>query len=131
MTDFARYFDLVTETHVEIEGWFSGLEPGILPTLLGRFSPQFSMITPSGKVLDIDGIDGLFEQLRGARPGLKITLSEFKGIALYPDGAVVSYRELQEEHNGNRTDRRATVVFEKDAGGKVLWRHLHETFCAD
>ena len=131
MTDFARYFDLVTETHVEIEGWFSGLEPGILPTLLGRFSPQFSMITPSGKVLDIDGVDGLFEQLRGARPGLKITLSEFKGIALYPDGAVVSYRELQEEHNGNRTDRRATVVFEKTADGKVLWRHLHEAFCAD
>ena len=131
MTDYASYFDLVTETHVEIEGWFSGLEPGVLPILLARFSPEFSMITPSGKVLDADGIDGLFEQLRGARPGLKITLSEFKGIAQYAGGAVVSYRELQEEHNGNRTDRRATVVFEKAADGKVLWRHLHETFCAD
>ena len=130
MTDYASYFDLATETHVEIEGWFSGLEPGVLPVLLGRFSPQFSMIAPSGTVLDIDGVEALFEQLRGARPGLNITLSEFKGIALHAGGAVVSYRELQEEHNGNRTDRRATVVFEKDASGKVLWRHLHETFCA-
>lgn len=89
------------------------------------------MITPSGKELDANAVEALFEQLRGARPGLKITLSDFKGIALYGDGAVVSYRELQEEHNGNRTDRRATVVFEKDASAKVLWRHLHETFSAD
>ena len=131
MTDFASYFDLVSETHVEIEGWFSGLEPGVLPMLLGRFSPEFSMITPGGKVLDADGVEALFEQLRGARPGLNISLSEFTGIAHYAGGAVVSYRELQEEHNGNRTDRRATVVFEKAADGKVLWRHLHETFIAD
>ena len=131
MSDYKRYFDLVSETHVEIEGWFSGLEPGVLPVLLARFSPQFSMITPGGKVLDLDGVETLFEQLRGARPGLKITLSEFKGIALHAGGAVVSYRELQEEHNGNRTDRRATVVFEKTADGKVLWRHLHETFATN
>ena len=129
MSDYKRYFDLVSETHVEIEGWFSGLEPGVLPVLLARFSPQFSMIAPNGNELDVNGVEVLFEQLRGARPGLNITLSEFKGIALHPGGAVVSYRELQEEHNGNRTDRRATVVFEKDADGKILWRHLHETFC--
>ena len=129
MSDYKRYFDLVSETHVEIEGWFSGLEPGVLPVLLARFSPQFSMIAPNGNELDVNGVEVLFEQLRGARPGLNITLSEFKGIALHAGGAVVSYRELQEEHNGNRTDRRATVVFEIDASGKVLWRHLHETFC--
>ena len=131
MTDYSSYFDLVKETHVEIEGWFSGLEPGVLPVLLARFSPQFSMIAPNGKVLDAQGVETLFEQLRGARPGLKITLSEFKGLALHAGAAVISYRELQEEHNGNRSDRRATVVFEKAADGKVLWRHLHETFCAD
>ena len=130
MSDYKRYFDLVSETHVEIEGWFSGLEPGVLPVLLARFSPQFSMIAPNGNELDVNGVEVLFEQLRGARPGLNITLSEFKGIALHAGGAVVSYRELQEEHNGNRTDRRATVVFEIDANGKVLWRHLHETFCS-
>ena len=89
------------------------------------------MIAPNGKALDLNGVESLFEQLRGARPGLVITLSEFKGIALHAGGAVVSYRELQEEHNGNRTDRRATVVFEQNAAGDVLWRHLHETFCAN
>lgn len=131
MTDYSSYVDLVKETHIEIEGWFSGLEPGVLPILLARFSPQFSMITPNGEALDAQGVETLFEQLRGAKPGLKITLSEFKGIALHTDGAVISYRELQEEHNGNRSDRRATVVFERAADGKVLWRHLHETFCVD
>ena len=60
-----------------------------------------------------------------------ITLSEFKGIALYDQGAVISYRELQAVDNTTITDRRATVVFEKDASGKLLWRHLHETLFAD
>ena len=127
MTDYSPYFDLVEETLTEIENWFSGLS-SVLPTLLARFSNEFSMITPSAKVLDIDGMEELFEQLRGTRPGLVITLSDFKGIALYNEGAVISYRELQEVDNKTLTDRRATVVFEQDASGKVLWRHLHETF---
>ena len=87
------------------------------------------MITPTGKVLDLDGLEALFEPLRGGRPDLVITLSEFTGIAHSAGRAVVSYRELQEEHNGSRTDRRATAVFETYANGKILWRHLHETFC--
>ena len=130
MTNYSPYFDLVEETLTEIENWFSGLS-SVLPTLLARFSNEFSMITPSAKVLDIDGMEELFEQLRGTRPGLVITLSEFKGIALYDQGAVISYRELQAVDNRTITDRRATVVFEKDASGKLLWRHLHETFFAD
>ena len=129
MTDYSSYFDLVTETLAEIEDWFSGENPGVLPTLLARFSAQFSMITPSGSVLDLEGLEGLFEPLRGMRPGLKITLSEFKGLALYEQGAVVSFRELQEWPNAPSNDRRATVVFERDGHGKVVWRHLHETFC--
>ena len=88
MTDYSPYFDLVEETLTEIENWFSGLS-SVLPTLLARFSTEFSMITPSAKVLDIDGMEELFEQLRGTRPGLVITLSEFKGIALYDQGAVI------------------------------------------
>ena len=130
MTDYSPYFDRVEETLAEIENWFSGLS-SVLPTLLARFSDEFSMITPSAKVLDLDGMEELFEQLRGTRPGLVITLSELKGIALYNEGAVISYRELQEVDNTLLNDRRATVVFEKDASGKVLWRHLHETFIAD
>ena len=130
MTDYSPYFDLVEETLTEIENWFNGLS-SVLPTLLARFSNEFSMITPSAKVLDIDGMEELFEQLRGTRPGLVITLSEFKGIAHYDQGAVISYRELQAVDNRTITDRRATVVFEKDASGKLLWRHLHETFFAD
>ena len=87
------------------------------------------MISPSGATLDINGLELLFERLRGQRPGLKIFLSEFTGITQYAGGAVVSYREVQEQPHAERTDRRATVVFETDASGKVLWRHVHETFC--
>jgi hypothetical protein len=40
----------------------------------------------------------------------------------------VSYREQQTDATGLHSDRRSTVVFEQ-VDGKILWRHLQETFC--
>jgi hypothetical protein len=40
------------------------------------------------------------------------------------------YHERQTMAGVVANDRRATAVFEMDAQGKLLWRHLHETFCA-
>jgi hypothetical protein len=50
------------------------------------------------------------------------------GIDRHARGATVTYREHQIDASGTQTDRRATVVFEKQASGALLWRHLHETF---
>jgi hypothetical protein len=113
-----------------LKAGFLAWNPAYYPFYWPVSQPQFSMIAPSGNTLNLSSMEALFEQLRGARPGLVITLSEFQGIALYAGGAVIGYREVQEEHNGNRTDRRATAVFEQDAHGTLLWRHLHETFVA-
>ncbi len=63
------------------------------------------------------------------RPGFRISLSEFAGIDRHARGATLSYREQQVDGSGAQTDRRSTVVFEKQASGALLWRHLHETFC--
>lgn len=56
-----------------------------------------------------------FTRLGGQRPGLKITLSELIGIDRHARGAVVSYREHQIDDSGTQTDRRATVVVEKQS----------------
>ena len=126
MIDYSDFFEEVIQTHVEIEQWFAGLAP---PSLLARFSPEFSMIAPAtGTRVNRAGVNALFTRLGGMRPGLKITLSEMTGIDHHARGATVTYREHQIDNSGTQTDRRATVIFEKQASGALLWRHLHETF---
>lgn len=130
MTDYSEYFDEVIQAHIAIEQWLAEQrDASELQHLLTRFSPQFSMISPLGRVLDFDGLNELFLLAGGRKLGFRIELSELRGIALHDTGATVSYREQQTDATGLHSDRRSTVVFEKQAGGKVVWRHLQETFC--
>ncbi|MCE6978739.1 DUF4440 domain-containing protein [Pseudomonas frederiksbergensis] len=129
MTDYTEYFDEVIQAHVAIEQWLAEeRDESELEQLLTRFSPQFSMISPLGRVLDFEALNELFLLAGGKKLGFRIELSELRGVALYDGGAVVSYRERQTDATGLHSDRRSTVVFEKQASGQVLWRHLHETF---
>jgi len=129
MNDYQDYFDEVIEAHRQIEQWFA-LPQGndALDNLLTRFSPRFSMITPLGRVLDFEALTALFKMAGGMRNGFRIELSELRGIDQHERGATVSYRERQVDATGQETDRRSTVVFEKELSGRVVWRHLHETF---
>ncbi|MGE8186417.1 DUF4440 domain-containing protein [Pseudomonas sp. NPDC086278] len=130
MTDYTEYFDEVIQAHVAIEQWLAEeRDAAELEQLLTRFSPQFSMVSPLGRALDFDALRELFQMAGGKKLGFRIELGELLGIALHDAGAVVSYREQQTDATGLHSDRRSTVVFEKAAGGKVIWRHLHETFC--
>jgi len=129
MTDYTEYFDEVIQAHVAIEQWLAEeRNASELEHLLERFSAQFSMVSPLGRVLDFAALNELFTLAGGKKLGFRIELSELRGIALSDNGATVSYREQQTDATGQQTDRRSTVVFEKQAGGKVVWRHLHETF---
>ncbi|WLG85811.1 DUF4440 domain-containing protein [Pseudomonas cucumis] len=129
MTDYTQYFDEVIQAHIAIEQWLAEeRDLSELEQLLMRFSPQFSMISPLGRVLDFEALHELFLLAGGKKLGFRIELSELRGVALYDAGAVVSYREQQTDATGLHSDRRSTVVFEQ-LDGKVIWRHLHETFC--
>ncbi|WP_137803810.1 DUF4440 domain-containing protein [Pseudomonas sp. G(2018)] len=130
-TDFTDYFDEVIQAHVAIEKWLAEEQDASeLERLLTRFSPQFSMVSPLGRVLDFDALEQLFMLAGGKKLGFRIQLSELRGLALHNGGATVSYREQQTDATGLHSDRRSTVVFEKQVDGKVLWRHLQETFCS-
>ncbi|WP_439820719.1 DUF4440 domain-containing protein [Pseudomonas sp. HLG18] len=132
MTDYTDYFDEVIRAHEAIERWFAvEEEKATLERLLARFSPRFSMVTPLGRVLDFEALRALFQTVGGKKSGFRIELDELRGIALHERGATVSYREQQTDASGLHTDRRSTVVFEKTESGRVIWRHLHETFCQD
>ncbi|WPN46338.1 MULTISPECIES: DUF4440 domain-containing protein [unclassified Pseudomonas] len=129
MTDYTKYFDEVIQAHVAIEQWLAEERAASeLENLLSRFSPEFSMVSPLGRVLDFDALSELFTLAGGKKLGFRIELSELCGIALHDGGATVSYREQQTDATGQHSDRRSTVVFEK-AEGRIFWRHLQETFC--
>ncbi|WP_223516660.1 DUF4440 domain-containing protein [Pseudomonas sp. GL-B-19] len=130
MTDYTVYFDEVIQAHIAIEQWLAEeQDASALEQLLTRFSPQFSMVSPLGRVLDFEALSELFQMAGGKKLGFRIELSELRGVALYEEGAVVSYREQQTDATGLHSDRRSTVVFETQADGRLIWRHLHETFC--
>lgn len=132
MSSFQPFLQEVVDAHVAIEQWLSGQAAvEALAPLLARFSPDFSMVTLQGALLDHVGLIALFSRGHGARPGLHIALDELRGIQAGPHGAVVAYRETQVDGAGRRTVRRSTAVFERAADGRIAWRHLHETPVAE
>ncbi|QMV53877.1 DUF4440 domain-containing protein [Ewingella americana] len=126
------YFQEVIDAHDVIASWLGDANSSqtTCDQLLGRFSPQYSMVTLSGHVLDFEKLCGFFQSQHGAKNGLQIEIADMKLVAESADGAVVSYQERQQLPGQNATLRYSTVVFSVEADGKVIWRHLHETAAA-
>lgn len=124
-----RYFKEVLDAHVLIRSWLGNKDANIevCENLLARFSPEYSMVTPSGALLDFTTLNSFFRTQRGARPGLEIDINDMQLIAESEKGATMVYKELQQLPEQNSTLRFSTVVFEFNHDGGVIWRHLHET----
>jgi len=120
------YFKEVLNAHTAIEKWL-GKGTGALQEVLGRFSPRFSMITPTGNCLDHEALSRLFTAQRYGRPGLVIHIDNMILLEEWPHGALVKYREHQHSSQTGTTVRWSTVAFVMENGGP-LWRHLHETW---
>ena len=131
MSDHQVYLDALDASLVAIERWLSGAdtEPAALDALLARFSADFTMIMTDGRVLDHEGTRALFAKLGGAKPGLRIALSDIRVLAADASHVVLTYLEAQHAASGELPARRGTAVFARDAAGVVRWSHLQETFC--
>lgn len=131
MSDHQVYLDALDASLVAIERWLSGADtaPAALDALLASFSTQFTMILTDGRMIDRDGLRALFAQLGGAKPGLRVALSDLRVLAADASHATLTYLEAQHAASGELPARRATAVFERDAAGVVRWTHLQETFC--
>ncbi len=125
-----RYFQEVIDAHELISHWLGDETAAteVCETLLARFSPAYSMVTPGGVVLDFMALASFFKTQRGAKKGLHIDIENMQLVAESADGATVTYQERQQLPGQNATLRFSTVVFESEQDGTVRWRHLHETF---
>lgn len=124
------YVDDVIATHVLIRQWLGGdvTEAAFCADLLARFSPDYSMVTTGGKLLDKTSLTAFFSAAGGSRPGLTMEIVDLRLIQESATGATVFYREIQSLPDGARTERFSSVIYEKTADGTLLWRHLHETW---
>ena len=125
-----RYFKEVLDTHELIRDWLGDAETPVetCDDLLSRFSPAFSMVSPIGVLFDSHALNRFFRSQQGARAGLTIEIVDLHIIAESEKGATVTYTERQTIPGQNVTQRYATAVFDIDPDGRVMWRHLHETF---
>lgn len=125
------YFDEVIEAHRLIEQWLGEANaPGeIMEQLIGRFSAQYSMIGLAGNALDYFALCAFFRANGGAKSGLQIEVFDLQVVSQWETGAVILYKERQ-TLGESVTLRFSTIVFERNAQGKILWRHLHETSTA-
>jgi len=125
-----RYFQEVIDAHELISHWLGNETAAtkVCETLLARFSPAYSMVTPGGAMLDFTALASFFRTQRGAKRGLHIDIENMQLVAESAGGATVTYQERQQLPGQSATLRFSTVVFESQQDGTVRWRHLHETF---
>lgn len=124
-----RYFQEVLEAHECIQQWLGNAETKgeVCDNLLARFSPDFSMVSPTGSLLNVDALNRFFRTQRGARTGLTLKIMDMQLLAESEKGATVCYKEQQHIPGHASTLRFSTAVFELGKQGNVIWRHLHET----
>jgi len=122
------YLQEVVDLHVLIEAIFATGE-GQVESMVERFHPDFSMVTPTGLQVSRQDVAALFVQRAGGQPGLTIELTELETLAQWPEGAVVRYREIHRLPGEDAKTRISTALFGLE-GDRALWRHLHETWAA-
>ena len=95
---------------------------------LSHFHPEFKMVTPQGKQLDLNEMETLFRQLHGQREGMRIATSEHAIISQQSEEVTIQYRELQ-MMNGTNQSRISLAVL--DCSTAIpRWRYLQETLIA-
>lgn len=114
--------------HEQIEAWFRGeASTDVLDVLVAAFDDAFRMVTIRGDLLDRDGVRDLFGRLRGARPGVVITIDDVVVVTDQADGWLVTYRETQVMDDGTSNRRHSAAWLKRQGEGRPTWIYLQET----
>ncbi|URL13029.1 hypothetical protein LVR30_12250 [Pantoea ananatis] len=93
--------------------------------LLSHFHPDFKMVTPQGKQLNLDQVEDLFRRLQGAREGMRIATSEHVILSEHANEVTIQYRELQMMNGENKS--RISLAILDFTTSVPRWRYLQET----
>ncbi|HEY8572843.1 hypothetical protein [Phenylobacterium sp.] len=119
----------VTQFHAFLEAWLSGavVRPGALDRTLAAFAPQFRCVDPEGGVQTRADLAGWLLGARGARPGLRIEVTELEEVWRTPTAKLCSYRESQAAPDG-RNVRISSALFVREGREPWRWLHVHESW---
>ncbi|MGG6110745.1 hypothetical protein QNH99_15790 [Pantoea allii] len=96
--------------------------------LLSHFHPDFRMVTPQGKQLNLNEVEDLFRRLQGAREGMRIATSEHVILSEHANEVTIQYRELQMMNGENKS--RISLAILDCTTSVPRWRYLQETLVA-
>lgn len=93
--------------------------------------PQFTMVVPSGQLLDKAGVTEGLRAAHGSRMrrDFQIEIRNVNQLVVSESSGLLTYEEWQFENGSPRSARTSTVLFVPagHAPNGVAWRHLHET----
>ncbi|KMV69579.1 hypothetical protein WB66_14935 [bacteria symbiont BFo1 of Frankliniella occidentalis] len=100
-----------------------------VPELLAHFAPEFTMVTPGGKMLALADVAALFTRLTGGRQGVVIRIEQCQIISQSEQDVVIHYHELQQQ--GDVHTHRISLAVIDCSATSPRWRYLQETMVAD
>ena len=124
--------EIVVREIVELHDFFDGVFNGTrsdLERLSGVLAEGFSLVGPSGAVMDRAGTIAAIEAAQGARLGLRVSTEDHALLVEQGGVIVASYVEVHTTDD-EQTRRLTTVVFTTDrsAPNGLRWERVHETW---
>lgn len=95
--------------------------------ILGRFHPDFIMITPGGIVVNFEELSAWLPTVYGLKPDISVEVTAIKAQFVQTDSVLMTYTEFQYRPAGDNK-RIATALFVRDEDGQLKWHHLQETW---
>nr|MBA2815227.1 Glutamine--tRNA ligase [Candidatus Pantoea persica] len=86
------------------------------------------MVTPQGRLLDLNQTEEMFRQLRGKREGMRIATREHAVISQQKEEVTIQYRELQMMDGTDQT--RLSLALLDCSTSIPRWRFLQEMLVA-
>jgi hypothetical protein len=120
--------------HVFFAEWFRDAAGTVDFSVCERsLAPDFSMITPDGRMHDRAAVVERIRQARGSAPaGFHIAVLDPRPLWQRADTVLLAY--IEQQVGGGRTRRRrSSGLFTRQPAAPhgVVWRHLQETWMAE
>lgn len=122
----------IERLHTFFQDWFRGdlsNDESEVEKFSGVLDDDFTIIVPSGAILERDQIIETVKGAHGSRPGVRIWI-ENPTVRSSSNGFIVATYEEWSEHDTAVAGRLSTVVFRETRGSttSLIWMHVHETW---
>lgn len=122
-----RFAEVVLGQHRLLARWLgSRADPVVLDELMAAHTPEFTLVTVDGQVLDRDTLLAALAHGAGSQPGLRIEITDTTVVARLADGGVL-IRFTETHLLGRQASARRVSALLRSGDGVLRWAYVHET----